>query len=178
MGKVYFTSDLHFGHKSLCEGLRKMSAEESDNIIITNWNKLITNRDKVYILGDISMEDTEHLDKILLLKGNKVVVAGNHDTEKCCRYLSSIGIEVMGCLHYKGFICTHVPIHPLELAWFRGNIHGHLHKAGDIEGLGHYESIVTGEGYYNVNTEFHNYTPVPFEKIAKKYDAETMKIEE
>lgn len=31
---VYFTSDLHFGHEKLCRGLRGMSAEESDKLII------------------------------------------------------------------------------------------------------------------------------------------------
>ena len=41
MAKVFFTSDLHFGHKNLCEGLRGMTAEDSDALIISNWNKVV-----------------------------------------------------------------------------------------------------------------------------------------
>ena len=61
---VFFTSDLHFGHKNLIEGLRKMSVEESDNLIISNWNKIVRKKDVVYILGDITMEKPQLIDQV------------------------------------------------------------------------------------------------------------------
>lgn len=168
MSKVYFTSDLHFNHKNLCNGLRHMSPEESNNLIISNWNKLITKKDTVYILGDVTMEDHNSIDLLLQLKGQKVIVGGNHDVKKCCIEYPKFGIPVIGALQYKGFLCTHIPIHPTQLTGFIGNIHGHIHLSGIINGIGEYMPPKLEGPYYNVNTEFHNYTPVLFDDI-KQY---------
>ena len=107
MARVFFTSDLHFGHKNLCQGLRGMTSEESDKLIIDNWNKVVTKRDLVYVLGDITMENQNDIPKyISQLNGRIVLVGGNHDTKQCCDVYRKLGITVMGCLEYKGFICT------------------------------------------------------------------------
>lgn len=161
MSRVFFTSDLHFGHKNLCANLRNMSPEESDELIIKNWNSTITKNDRVYILGDITLENHKNVVEYLKqLKGDIVIVGGNHDNLKCCQEITKCGIPILGVLEYKGFICTHVPIHPMELERYKGNIHGHLH-------LGNY---ALPDKYYNVNTEFHNYTPVAFEDIVKSFN--------
>ena len=39
-----------------------------------------------------------------------------------------------------------------------------IHIKGVFDGW-EYKPQSLGERYYNVNTEFHDYTPVPFEKI-------------
>ena len=174
MARVFFTSDLHFGHKNLTEGLRGMSPEESDALIIANWNKVVSKRDIVYVLGDITMEKHKKISYYLSqLNGHIRIVGGNHDNARCCHEYRELGITVMGVLHYKGFICTHIPIHETQLEGFAGNIHGHIHKQGDIEGLGKYNPpSLDSTKYYNVNTEFHNYTPIPFEEIEKHFKKE------
>lgn len=139
-----------------------MNAEESDELIIKNWNKTITKHDKVYILGDITVGNHKAIaDYLKHLKGDIVIVGGNHDNLKCCKEIIKLGIPIMGVLEYKGFICTHVPVHPTELERYMGNIHGHRHIAD--------KTILPGR-YYNVNTEFHNYTPVLFEDIVKEFE--------
>ena len=168
---VFFTSDLHFGHKNLIEGLRKMSVEESDNLIISNWNKIVHKKDIVYVLGDITMESPKLIGQYLSqLKGEIRIVGGNHDTIKCCKVFQELKIPVMGVLDYKGFICTHVPIHPSQIEHTRGNIHGHIHISGEIEGLGRYNPPELKERYYNVNIEFHDYKPVLFETIKQYFE--------
>ena len=76
----------------------------------------------------------------------------------------------MGVLNYKGFICTHIPVHPSQIEGFRGNIHGHIHLSGEIEGLGRYNPSKLEGKYYNVNIEFHNYKPVLFEDIKQHFE--------
>lgn len=76
----YYISDLHFGCQNKYEG----RTLEHDKIIIDNWNKVVTNSDTVYILGDIGRignnKDNEYLCKcISVLKGKKVCVLGNHE---------------------------------------------------------------------------------------------------
>lgn len=160
MSRVFFTSDLHFGHKNLVESLRGMSVEESDTLIIKNWNKVVNKKDTVYILGDIVMEKpNKALEYLPLLNGSIRIVGGNHDTRKCCEAYIEMNIPVMGVLEYKGFLCTHIPVHPTQIENSRGNIHGHLHLSSEsIKGR-----------YYNVNTEFHNYTPVLFDEIVSYF---------
>jgi len=169
MCKVFFTSDLHFGHELLCQALRNMSAKESDELIIDNWNSIVTKRDTVYILGDITMEKHANISMLDKLVGNKVIVGGNHDVRKCCVALQDMNIPVMGTLSYKGFLCTHIPIHPLFLKECRGNIHGHIHLP-DSES--NYNMLLPegSERYYNVNCEFHNYKPVYFEEIVSYFE--------
>ena len=58
---IYFTSDLHFGHKNIIRFDNRpfTSVEEMDETLICNWNKKVNNDDLVYILGDISWYNDE-----------------------------------------------------------------------------------------------------------------------
>lgn len=164
MARVFFTSDLHFGHDSLCNSVRNMTADESYDLIRHNWNKVVTKRDLVYVLGDITMEKHQHIEAFLSgLNGQICIIGGNHDYKRCCKEYQRLGIPVMGVLEYKGFMCTHIPIHPRELQFCRGNIHGHIH-AKDTNSLNY-----VGDRYFNVNIELHNYTPVLFDDIEKYF---------
>jgi calcineurin-like phosphoesterase family protein len=148
-----------------------MTTEESDKLIIDNWNKVVTKRDLVYVLGDITMENQNDIPKyISQLNGRIVLIGGNHDTKQCCDVYRKLGITVMGCLKYKGFICTHIPVHPYELEQdgrqlLRGNIHGHVHRSGIIDGEEYAPKTDYGPLYYNVNIELHNYTPIAFDDL-------------
>ena len=53
---IYFTSDMHFGHNNIIKLCQRpfSSAEEMDNCMIENWNKLVKAKDEIYILGDIA----------------------------------------------------------------------------------------------------------------------------
>lgn len=169
MAKVFFTSDPHLGHKNLVEGLRNMSVEECDNLIISNWNRVVSKRDMVYVLGDLVMEKHNIIEKyIRQLNGNIIIVGGNHDNRRCCIEYQRLGIPVMGALNYKGYICTHLPVHESALLGFKGNIHGHIHKQGVIDGVGeYYPETIKHPRYYNVNVEFHDYTPIEFSEIER-----------
>ena len=107
--------------------------------------------------GDITMEDHKSIPAYLSqLNGIIRIVGGNHDTRQCCDAIRNMGITIMGCLEYKGFICTHIPIHPHELdGYYRGNIHGHIHNP-DVD---------LGESYFNVVCERIGYTPMLLDEI-------------
>lgn len=172
--RLYLCSDLHLSHSRLCLLLRGMPPEESDALIIENWNKVVRNKtenhpgDKVYILGDISLAKPELIEKVKLLNGEIVVVGGNHDSEECCRKLNELGITVVGCVERKGYLLTHVPIHPSQLEHIKGNIHGHIHlKAEGGPKMNHARMVIDDARYYNINIELHNYTPILFDKVIR-----------
>lgn len=134
----YYISDLHFGWTNR----RDNKTLETDNLIIENWNKTVTNGDTVYILGDIGKEggsaDQEKLiQKMAILKGKKVLVKGNHEKLKDIR-LKQIFNEIcdykevsdnIGGINYN-VVLSHYPI----LTWnnqHKGWIHlyGHVHTS-------------------------------------------------
>ena len=50
--------------------------------IIANWNKVVTDEDTIYVLGDFFMGMLDKIDAILpRLKGKIILIRGNHDTE-------------------------------------------------------------------------------------------------
>lgn len=82
----YYISDTHFGHEKIIKydaanGARSFkSIKEHDDLIIENWNRVVTKQDEVYILGDFSwLYARETEDIIRKLNGAKFLVKGNHD---------------------------------------------------------------------------------------------------
>ena len=55
MGKVFFTSDLHFGHANVITFDKRpfTTVEEMDAELIKRWNNKVGTGDLVYVLGDM-----------------------------------------------------------------------------------------------------------------------------
>lgn len=122
---VYFTSDLHLGHKNIHKFRGGFSSEEEhQTYIIKCWKATITKRDDVYVLGDACFT-MEAVDLLRDLPGTKHLIRGNHDELDTQAYLK-VFKNVYGLKKYKEFWLSHAPIHPQEL---RGkvNLHGHVH---------------------------------------------------
>jgi len=78
----FYTSDQHFFHTNIIKYCNRpfSSSEEMNRALINNWNKKVTDKDNVYILGDLSWGTVEQTISILQqLKGNKFFIKGNHD---------------------------------------------------------------------------------------------------
>lgn len=122
---VWFCSDLHFGHKNIQKYRHGIESEEDNRFqIIRDWQRLVTKRDDVYVLGDAAFT-METVSVFADLPGRKHLVRGNHDLLDTSVYLKYFK-QVYGLLKYKEFWLSHAPIHPDEL---RGkiNLHGHVH---------------------------------------------------
>jgi calcineurin-like phosphoesterase family protein len=152
MGRVFVISDLHFGHRNMAIKRGFVDEAEHDEFIINNWNKVISKKDTVWILGDITMEKTSPYHLLDRLNGYKKVVLGNHDMPPHVPELLKHVNSVCGMIKYKGYILSHCPIHPYEVNRFKGNIHGHVH-----------ENTLDDPRYKNVSCEAVNYTPILLE---------------
>lgn len=86
--RVYVTSDLHLFHKNMLNWdmpYRNIfsNIHEMHEKIISNWNSIISEKDIVYILGDVCMRNGKLAVNILeRLKGRKRLIIGNHDKYK------------------------------------------------------------------------------------------------
>lgn len=177
MGNVRFIGCLHLGHLTVAKYRGFNSSEEHDEYLIDQWNSTVHKKDLVYILGDITMENSIHYKKLDLLKGRKIVVMGNHDISKNSKELLNHVEGLAGMVKYQGFWLTHCPVHPQELVRVRGNIHAHIHSAEVAEStininycgfLGNLKSS-SEQGYYNVDAAIINYKPKTIENLLEFY---------
>ena len=138
-----------------------------DENLITQWNLRVDKKDKVYILGDLSMHDPEQYKQLAKLEGRKVLIAGNHDSGKgWLREVSKYVDELYGVTRYSskihgGILLSHIPIHPLEFKYnfnkIKYNIHGHIHAAYEID----------DPRYINVSAEVIDYVPRSLDELIK-----------
>lgn len=92
MSNIWYTSDLHIGHK-LVSGHRgfhlppvdetlplEVNTAAHDEHIAREWDSIVRPDDQVFVLGDISINGSQHaLDWIAARPGRKHLIAGNHD---------------------------------------------------------------------------------------------------
>lgn len=175
MTKTWVCADPHFGHEGMVRFTRDDSSklrpfdtvQEMDEALVNNWNSVVSDADRVYLLGDVVI-NRRALSTLYRLKGRKVLVKGNHDIFRIEDYLphfDDIRAYVVQKFQDKRIIMSHVPIHPDSLWTDIGiNIHGHLHarKLDDPR-------------YICVSMEHINYTPVEVQELLKEHLARPTK---
>ena len=149
MGRVYAISDLHKGHQNMSKKRGFESLEAHDEYIVKQWNSVITKKDTVMLLGDITMEKDDY-SFLSRLNGYKKVVLGNHDQPHHVKSLLQHVNTVAGMVKYKnGIVLTHAPLHRKEIKRFRINVHGHVH-----------ENSLHDNRYFNVSAEVLDFKPI------------------
>ena len=128
MENVWLTTDWHLYSKEWNDQHPHRSKANLERLA-TNFNSTISEHDLLIHLGDIcdpESADYETMKKIISsIPGRKILVRGNHDTEKDPYYIGLGFDDVVDVLVIHNMIFTHKPIQvaPDEL-----NIHGHLHS--------------------------------------------------
>jgi len=78
--RIWFTSDLHFGHRKVAELRGFESTDAHDETIAANWHEVVRPKDQVWVLGDIAVSSPQRALAILsTLPGEKHLIWGNHD---------------------------------------------------------------------------------------------------
>jgi calcineurin-like phosphoesterase family protein len=170
---VRFIGCLHLGHAAIARYRGFESAEEHDEHLIKRWNLMVAKRDTTYIVGDVTMEKSLDYYKLDQLNGRKIVVLGNHDRHQNVKELLQYVDGVAGAVDYKGFIVTHVPIHPNEVQFYRGNIHAHIHHVNKLEEVVVNDSYLDEDSkpaptlhkYFNVDAHLIGYQPKSIEDL-------------
>lgn len=80
---IYFTSDLHLGYSKVIKNRNRPfdTVEEMNETLIANYNSLVSKKDTVYLLGDLTqkLEPQEANSLLSRLNGKKTLLIGNHD---------------------------------------------------------------------------------------------------
>lgn len=133
MAKDFFIADTHFGGENIrrYENRPFETAQEMDEKLIENWNRVVGKEDTVYVLGDFSDYSDEEKEREILtqLNGTKILVMGNHD-----RHRTPEGWRKLGFLEcspwqivYKDFyLLSHEPMY-INTNMPYANLYGHVH---------------------------------------------------
>lgn len=170
MARTWVISDPHFGHANICKftnydgtPLRPWDdVQEMDEAIIRNWNEVVRPEDRVYLLGDVTFTNANMHKYIPRLMGRICLVPGNHEPKKI-RQWQHLFDDIRGYVQRKGWIMSHIPLHPGSLGRWSVNIHGHLHNNLVMDG------DKPDPRYENVSVERINYTPVLLDTILERH---------
>ena len=178
MQKIYFTSDLHFGHDRafIYEPRGFTSVEEMNEEQLKRYNSIVNEEDEVYILGDLTLGPLEEGAKYLRqLHGKIHVVLGNHDSNRRTDFYKNLGWDITYArvLKYKGysFYLSHYPTltsnleNGAPIKQHMINLYGHTHQKKNF-----YMDIPY---MYHVGVDSHECYPVEINTIIADILAET-----
>jgi len=159
-GRTWVYADPHFYHKNIVKftnydgsPLRPWDdAEQMTEDMISWYNQLVDDGDRVYILGDVAFTVAHMKSAVSRLKGRKCLIPGNHDPKKLKSYIDLFD-DVRGYVQRSGFIMSHIPIHPGSMGRWKVNIHGHLHNNSVKQGL-YLDGKLTASEPMGFTTEF------------------------
>lgn len=183
MGKIFFTSDNHFGHERVIRFDNRPFAtvEEMDAEMIRRWNAKVGKGDLVYVLGDmiwkIRNDDAPSL--IKSLNGQIILIKGNHD-----RFLHNAKAKsaLAGIKDYED-ICVTLEDGTKKRCilshYFIPMYNGHRYQAIHLHGHSHFTDEADVEidiadklnergirtEIYNVGCMYWNYEPVTLDEI-------------
>jgi len=176
---VWFTADLHFGHKNIIKYCDRpfSSVEEMDEYIVNMWNSCVGHNDEVFILGDVSLAGYKNGAELYFdrLSGSITVVPGGHDRkwikelrkmDRMEQYSDSgwrIHIEQPLCYRrLNGFdvVMCHYPMRTWHQS-HRGSIQLHGHSHGKLEPL---------ENQYDVGLDNNDMQLVTLEFLQRRFE--------
>jgi calcineurin-like phosphoesterase family protein len=161
--ETWIISDTHFFHENIGKYCNR--PENWQDLIIENWNRLISPDENVLHLGDYcfgSKDAVQHMTNIL--QGRLFLIRGNHD-RRGKAFFQGLGIRLIPDPFFVEYgdqciLFSHRPIIPLPEGCI--NLHGHIHN-----NILPPEESQLGENHINMSVEVREYRPWRLQDILK-----------
>lgn len=165
--RIFATSDQHFFHKNIIKHTKRPFSLDESGVyknaehMINKYNEVVETDDLVYFLGDLSFNpgkrEEEFKEIIKNLKGNKILIRGNHDHQPDQFFLDLGFLAVKDYVILGDKFLCHYPcyesqwtkqierkfIKVLEKSGCKTLIHGHVHDKDS--------SLWVPDGYNRIN---------------------------
>jgi len=146
MSETWFWADTHLGHANIMKYCNRpfQSVEEMDEILVARWNERVSNKDKIYFLGDFMFTRRKGDPDAMLdrLNGQKFLIIGNHDskpTKNAKGWNATYRLQKV-VVDNQTIILCHYPM----FSW-QGSCHGswmlHGHCHGTLQTSSNYSGI-------------------------------------
>ncbi len=191
----YYIADLHFGHHaSIWYDHRPFcDLEQMEEGMAMLWNAAVRKDDMVYILGDFCWNKADEWMRLLRrLKGQKVLIEGNHDLGRYPEELRAMFADIKPYKEVQDgerrVILSHYPIlfykHSSDPSYYM--LHGHVHQSKENDYLEQFTATLradsaTAEGIHTKNCAniynvgcmmpWMNYTPRTLDEIIRRHAA-------
>lgn len=169
MGKIFFTSDHHFGHANIIKFCNRPFADvrEMDKVMIERWNEKVKKNDTVYHLGDFGLTYKENLATILeQLNGKIHLIIGNHEGAALQNRKRFEWTKEYYELKVKDADCSNgvqriILFHYAMRTWRgqgRGNWHLYGHSHGNLPDL---EDSLS----FDIGVDSHDFYPLSYDEV-------------
>ncbi len=183
--KVFFTSDLHFGHENVIRFDNRpfKNVEEMNAELIARWNRKVRAGDLVYVLGDLIWKtDTNNAHNLIKsLNGQILLIKGNHDrflhnalAKKALagvKDYDDIAVELEDGTTRRCILSHYFIPFYIGHRYSAIHLHGHSHNTEEAEEERHIIQALKAKGYnlevYNVGCMYWNYEPVTLDEILR-----------
>ena len=148
---------------AICE--RPTTVEEHDEWIIDRINNVVSKKDQLYILGDVSMGDRVRTEKLLdKIHGNKSLILGNHDNNiaHSTRFGEITQLKDFN-FNSESYPNIHIVLCHYPIASWNRKVHGasmlygHCHGRFQNNGLS-----------FDVGVDANDYLPLSLEQVCDK----------
>lgn len=173
---TFFTSDTHFGHANIIRLCNRpfQNVEEMNEVLIENWNKVVSEDDTVFHLGDFAFGGSSVWNSIIpRLNGHINLIIGNHDRNNLRQgymsYFDMIVPQLQIEIENNSIYLNHYPF----LCYggsYRGvwQLFGHLHLNHNCSGLDASRVNICFPYQYDVGVDLNNYTPISYNQAKEK----------
>lgn len=177
---TFFTSDTHFGHTNIIKFCNRpfQNVEKMNEILIENWNKVVSKDDTVFHLGDFAFGGSSVWNGIIpRLNGHINLIIGNHDRKNLRQGYMSYFDMVVPQLHIEiednSIYLNHYPF----LCYggsYRGvwQLFGHVHSGPQANGLDISRLKVLLPTQYDVGVDNNNFTPISYREVKEKIESQ------
>jgi calcineurin-like phosphoesterase family protein len=171
--RTFFTSDTHFDDEYAISYFNRpfQSVDEMNAVMVEKWNRVVTEQDTVYHLGDFTLGDMAHFTKwVSRLNGNIKILPGSHDDPWRKDFAASQRVQVIAPLvsmefpelsagdHAQVIVMCHYSMQ----VWDRSN-YGSWHL------FGHSHGKLNGIGLsFDVGVDCTDFRPLSLEEVASK----------
>ena len=158
----WIITDTHFGHENIKKYTGRPDGFEYS--ILKNTENIVKDGDVLIHLGDFSFGNDSYWHNLWRnIKGNKILIRGNHDKKSLTWYMENgwdmVVDEMLLNIYGKRILFSHKPIS--DRGYFDLNIHGHQHNTV------HHPETPMGEKNRLVFIE-HNYAPINLRSIVER----------
>lgn len=175
---IFFTSDLHFGHKNIIKFCNRPwdTTEEMDEALITNWNSVVGDNDIVFDLGDFAFATNRRWKDILeRLNGKHYLILGNHDTtrwpgDNIINLFERAEQQMFVKIDERFVYLNHYPYLCYGGSWKAADysvwqLFGHVHSGPHCTGTDIDRLVNLFPYQYDVGVDNNNYTPVSWDTV-------------
>lgn len=184
---TFFTSDTHFNHANIIRFCNRpfKDVEQMNDVMIANWNSVISKDDTVFHLGDFCLGGAAEWTKILdRLNGKIYLIMGNHDLKNIRQGFISrfehVAMQMRIEIGKKRIYLCHYPFLCFEGSYKDDvwQLFGHVHTRRSNSGIDAGRLQYLYPTQYDVGVDNNNFTPVSFGQVKRIIDKQVEQSKE